>query len=198
MSSSFEDQFKDVTSLITLFEQCLQDTQHFIDDMAQCLHESVKSDVITEAERHRLLSYSAKKSTLLVVGQTNSGKSSFVNELLGGSYMPTSELPCTSRIIRLKYSDKNYYQVHIYIRIAEATLPAILFFLHVFLHPIQVGNFLLPSTRERASEAAFITSKALIIPPPKSPRIMYPSFQSSRPNMIDTRTEYNVITTSYC
>ena len=127
MSSSFEDQFKDVTSLITLFEQCLQDTQHFIDDMAQYLPESVKSDVITEAERHRLLSYSAKKSTLLVVGQTNSGKSSFVNELLGGSYMPTSELPCTSRIIRLKYSDENYYQVHIYIRIAEATLPAILF-----------------------------------------------------------------------
>lgn len=110
-ASSFEHQFKDLTSLITFFEQCSQDTQQFINGMKQILSESIKTDLITDTERERLLSYSAKKSTLLVVGQTNSGKSSFVNELLGGSFMPTSEVPCTSRIVRLKYSEENYFQV---------------------------------------------------------------------------------------
>jgi len=110
-TSSFEDQFKELTSLITYFEQCSRDTQQFIDNMRLNLSESIKTDLITDTERQRLLSYSTKKSTLLVVGQTNSGKSSFVNELLGGSFMPTSEVPCTSRIVRLKYSEENYYQV---------------------------------------------------------------------------------------
>ncbi|KAJ7373443.1 hypothetical protein OS493_013038 [Desmophyllum pertusum] len=75
------------------------------------LQENIKTDLMTDTERQHLQSYSAKKSTLLVVGQTNSGKSSFVNELLGGSFMPTSEVPCTSRIVRLKYSQDNYVQI---------------------------------------------------------------------------------------
>lgn len=79
--------------------------------MRETLSDSITTDLITATERQRLQSFMAKKATLLVVGQTNSGKSSFVNELLGGSFMPTSEVPCTSRIVRLKYSEENYYQV---------------------------------------------------------------------------------------
>lgn len=108
---SFEEQFKELTSLITFFERCSQDTQEFIDNMRETLSDSITTDLITATERQRLQSFMAKKATLLVVGQTNSGKSSFVNELLGGSFMPTSEVPCTSRIVRLKYSEENYYQV---------------------------------------------------------------------------------------
>lgn len=111
VTSSFEEQFKELTSLITYFEQCSRETQRFIDNMKAELHTNMKTDLMTDTERERLQSYSAKKSTLLVVGQTNSGKSSFVNELLGGSFMPTSEVPCTSRIVRLKYSQENYVQV---------------------------------------------------------------------------------------
>lgn len=111
VTSSFEEQFKELTSLITYFEQCSRETQEFIDNMKAELHENMKTDLMTNTERQRLQSYLDKKSTLLVVGQTNSGKSSFVNELLGGTFMPTSEVPCTSRIVRLKYSQDNYYQV---------------------------------------------------------------------------------------
>lgn len=111
VASSFEKQFKELSSLITYFEQCSLETQQFIDNMKAALHENLKTDLMTDMERQRLQMYSAKKSTLLVVGQTNSGKSSFVNELLGGSFMPTSEVPCTSRIVRLKYSQENYIQV---------------------------------------------------------------------------------------
>lgn len=110
-TSSFEEQFKELTSLITYFEQCSRETQQFVDNMKVELQENIKTDLMTDTERQHLQSYSAKKSTLLVVGQTNSGKSSFVNELLGGSFMPTSEVPCTSRIVRLKYSQENYVQV---------------------------------------------------------------------------------------
>ena len=127
-SSSFEDQFRDLTSFITFFEQCSQDTQGFIDLMRQQLSDSIKADLITDAEKQRLSSYSAKKSTLLVVGQTNSGKSSFVNELLGGSFMPTSEVPCTSRIVRLKYSEENYYQVLLTEFLKQSTVTAWNFF----------------------------------------------------------------------
>ena len=87
------------------------ETWKFIDNMKENFSESLKTDLLTDKERQSLQSYASKKSTLLVVGQTNSGKSSFVNELLGGSFMPTSEVPCTSRIVRLKYSEKNYIQV---------------------------------------------------------------------------------------
>ena len=110
-TSPFEEQFKELTSLITYFDHCSRETQEFIENMRQKLKDSIETDLITDTERQRLLSFSEKKATLLVVGQTNSGKSSFVNELLGGSFMPTSELPCTSRIVRLKFSEENYYQV---------------------------------------------------------------------------------------
>lgn len=66
---------------------------------------------MTNEEEQKLEANLAKKSTILVVGQTNSGKSSLVNELLGGTYLPTAEVPCTSRIVRLKYSEQNYVQV---------------------------------------------------------------------------------------
>lgn len=110
-TSSFEEQFKELTSLITYFDHCSRETQEFIENMRQKLKDSIDTDLITDTERQRLVSFSEKKSTVLVVGQTNSGKSSFVNELLGGSFMPTSEVPCTSRIVRLKFSEENYYQV---------------------------------------------------------------------------------------
>ena len=51
---------------------------------------------MTEKEEKQLEANLSKKSTILVVGQTNSGKSSLVNELLGGSFLPTAEVPCTS------------------------------------------------------------------------------------------------------
>ena len=115
---SFEQRFKELTSLIAFFEGCSKQTQDLIDNTRQTLFQddrdpSVKPDLMTDAERKQLQSNASKKSTLLVVGQTNSGKSSLINELLGGSYMPTSEVPCTSRIVRLKYSDRNYIQVNL-------------------------------------------------------------------------------------
>lgn len=48
---------------------------------------------------------------LVVAGQTNSRKKFSANELRGGSFMPTSEVPSTSGIVHLKRSQENYIQV---------------------------------------------------------------------------------------
>ena len=77
---------------------------------------------MTEKEEKQLEANLSKKSTILVVGQTNSGKSSLVNELLGGSFLPTAEVPCTSRIVRLKYSEQNYLKVKFLYPVILSTL----------------------------------------------------------------------------
>ena len=42
---------------------------------------------------------------MVIVGEFNSGKSSLINALLGGNYLPTGNLPTTNEISLLKYND---------------------------------------------------------------------------------------------
>uniref|UniRef100_A0A1I8G7C2 Protein kinase domain-containing protein n=1 Tax=Macrostomum lignano TaxID=282301 RepID=A0A1I8G7C2_9PLAT len=51
------------------------------------------------------------KPCIIIVGQTKSGKSSFINELLGGTFVAQSQSPCTARVTRLTYSDRIYVLV---------------------------------------------------------------------------------------
>ena len=52
-----------------------------------------------------------QEPALIVIGQTNCGKSSIVNELLGMKVLPTSDRPCTARIVRLTYAERPYVQI---------------------------------------------------------------------------------------
>ncbi|XP_064648791.1 uncharacterized protein LOC135501002 [Lineus longissimus] len=52
-----------------------------------------------------------KDPIILVSGQVNCGKSSFINELLQRNIVPVEEHPCTSRIVRIRHSKEEYYQV---------------------------------------------------------------------------------------
>ena len=45
-----------------------------------------------------------KTPAVVFIGNRNCGKSAILNELLGGSYLPVHETPCTSRIVRISYS----------------------------------------------------------------------------------------------
>ncbi|PAA74831.1 hypothetical protein BOX15_Mlig021056g2 [Macrostomum lignano] len=53
----------------------------------------------------------SSKPCIIIVGQTKSGKSSFINELLGGTFVAQSQSPCTARVTRLTYSDRIYVLV---------------------------------------------------------------------------------------
>ena len=44
------------------------------------------------------------KTSVVFIGNRNCGKSSILNEVLGGSYLPVHENPCTSRIVKISHS----------------------------------------------------------------------------------------------
>ncbi|XP_055881229.1 uncharacterized protein LOC106051846 isoform X2 [Biomphalaria glabrata] len=52
-----------------------------------------------------------RKSTVIIAGETNGGKSSFLNLLLGENILPTDVLHCTYSVCRIMYSEK--YSVHL-------------------------------------------------------------------------------------
>lgn len=45
-----------------------------------------------------------KRPTAVFIGNRNCGKSAVLNEILGGSYLPVHETPCTSRIVKMSYT----------------------------------------------------------------------------------------------
>lgn len=45
-----------------------------------------------------------KRPTAVFIGNRNCGKSAVLNEILGGSYLPVDETPCTSRIVKMSYT----------------------------------------------------------------------------------------------
>lgn len=52
--------------------------------------------------------FSAEEPALIFVGQTNCGKSSIINELLGCKALPTSDQPSTARIVRVSYAEEPF------------------------------------------------------------------------------------------
>lgn len=50
-TSPFEEEFKELTSLITYFDNCSRETQEFIENMGRKLKDSIETDLITDAER---------------------------------------------------------------------------------------------------------------------------------------------------
>ena len=49
-----------------------------------------------------------KTPSVFFIGERKAGKSSIINELLRQSSLPVFENPCTTRIVRIKYSDEPY------------------------------------------------------------------------------------------
>ena len=45
-----------------------------------------------------------KRPAVVFIGNRNCGKSAILNELLGGSYLPVHETPCTSRVVKISYT----------------------------------------------------------------------------------------------
>lgn len=69
---------------------------------------SLSEILYTKEEQEEVSALFAQSPALIVVGQTNSGKSSIINEILQSRIVSTSDQPCTSRIVKLIYSKENY------------------------------------------------------------------------------------------
>ena len=62
----------------------------------------------TAKEKKKVTDLFDQEPALIFVGQTNCGKSSIINELLGCKALPTSDRPSTARIVRVCHAEEPY------------------------------------------------------------------------------------------
>lgn len=75
----------------------------------QCDFDNALAELLyTTKERKEVESFFTEEPALIFVGQTNCGKSSIINELLGCKSLPTSEQPSTARIVRVHYAKEPF------------------------------------------------------------------------------------------
>lgn len=114
-ANPFEDTFRKFSDDIGYFRKCYAESGRIISELERIFRNDLNAIpgqmFISEKEKASLDDFVTKRASVLVIGQTNSGKSSLINELLGASYLPTAEVPCTSRIVRIRYSQENILQV---------------------------------------------------------------------------------------
>ncbi|XP_064633047.1 uncharacterized protein LOC135491242 [Lineus longissimus] len=65
----------------------------------------------SEKEKEQIDKILGNKAAIVVTGRTNSGKSSILNTIFRTRILPVSENPCTARVVRLKYSERQYQRL---------------------------------------------------------------------------------------
>jgi ribosome biogenesis GTPase A len=65
----------------------------------------------SDKEKEQIERILKNKAAIIVTGRTNSGKSSILNTIFRTQILPVSEHPCTARIVRLKYSTRQYQRL---------------------------------------------------------------------------------------
>lgn len=97
----------EATALISDVHFCSSPTVALGD--IQCDFDNALAELLyTTKERKEVESLFTEEPSLIFVGQTNCGKSSIINELLGCKSLPTSEQPSTARIVRVHYAKEPF------------------------------------------------------------------------------------------
>jgi len=101
------------------------------DETVQCLEEMKTQGKLSEDAIAVMFSSTSmediqrainKRPAVVFIGNRNCGKSAILNELLGGSYLPVHETPCTSRIVKISYSP-NQNTVRVVDRAGQEVIP---------------------------------------------------------------------------
>ncbi|XP_006822237.1 dual serine/threonine and tyrosine protein kinase-like [Saccoglossus kowalevskii] len=98
-------------------QDALEKTIEVYDKIRRTLSEEAQTKferngiTLLDEEDQQLIEKVRVKPCIIVVGQTNSGKSSFINELLGGTVVTASEVPCTARLVKMKYGETQRVRV---------------------------------------------------------------------------------------
>ena len=90
----------------------LKETEEFLEEMKD--REIMSKEVIAsrDTSMEEIKRALNKRPTVVFIGNRNCGKSAVLNEILGGSYLPVHETPCTSRMVKISYTpDKNTVRV---------------------------------------------------------------------------------------
>ena len=84
-------------------EECLKEIQDLI---------NLEEEASISLQDIPQFDFAQRLPSVLFIGSQNCGKSTLLNVFLGKpKLLPTHENPCTSRIVRIKYSDTNYVRV---------------------------------------------------------------------------------------
>ena len=104
---------KNLENTVEEFRHYSERASALFNETIQCLEEmetqaKLSKDAITDMfssismeEIQRALN---KRPAVVFIGNRNCGKSAILNELLGGSYLPVHETPCTSRVVKISYT----------------------------------------------------------------------------------------------
>ncbi|XP_070553791.1 bacterial dynamin-like protein [Ptychodera flava] len=111
----FHRTFKDFQSLKEILRAAYEDSAGCFASISKTVEKRKRDELsfslLSTEDTRAIERVFNQDATILILGQTNCGKSSLANELLGGRYLPTSEIPCTSRIVNLKYSEEEYVRI---------------------------------------------------------------------------------------
>ena len=150
------------------FKEYSERSASLFKDTVQCLEEmkahtklstetiSAMSSSLNVEEIEQVLK---KRPSVVFIGNRNCGKSAVLNELLGGSYLPVHETPCTSRIVKIGHS-KGDNTIRVVDKAGEEVQPMVTFTKRV---PEAAKQYVVASddNREQSEELKYIVEIAL-------------------------------------
>ena len=104
--SDFRSELKEIHDFIVHNVDELSDVLGVDDGTSRWLKDHMETEMVP------VEAFISKDPIILVSGQVNCGKSSLVNQILEKrNCVPVEKTPCTSRVTKLRYSERNYYQL---------------------------------------------------------------------------------------
>ncbi|XP_077984560.1 dual serine/threonine and tyrosine protein kinase-like [Glandiceps talaboti] len=106
---SLKDEFSAFSRDSKTIQHITQQTQGKYREMKQALSEKLRKSMndynVSFLSREHVEKIDKVKHgpNLIVIGQTNSGKSSLINELLQGTVLTMRQIPCTARLVKVRY-----------------------------------------------------------------------------------------------
>ncbi|XP_052780092.1 uncharacterized protein LOC128217184 isoform X2 [Mya arenaria] len=97
-------------TLVSIAEPSDEDSERhkFVTDFLS--NDGTTKNIIDDCNK-RILELGKHEAVLLVAGETSSGKSSFLNLLLGMEILPTNTLPCTTIITTIRYGPTPLFRI---------------------------------------------------------------------------------------
>ena len=148
----FKEYSERSASLFKKTVQCLEEMKTHTKLSAEAINAMSSSLNIEEIEQ-----VLKKRPSVVFIGNRNCGKSAVLNELLGGSYLPVHETPCTSRIVKISHSMGDDNTIRVVDKAREEVQPMVTFTKRVPKEYVVVCD----DSREQSQQLMFIVEVAL-------------------------------------